>query len=112
MTHLFQFFITQSPSNASIHMTGTLSPKLRFTWKLLFLINTLTGNRISIPERHKLSWINAFRIRRLVKNRYAIMLVLIHERDIVRVKPNYVLGDPNLNPHDPNLAPIESLEYI
>ena len=40
------------------------------------------------------------------------MLVLIHEKDIVRVKPNYVLGDPNLNPSDPNLAPIESLEYI
>jgi hypothetical protein len=110
---IFSDFATESKQHISnIHITGFLSPKLRFAWKQLFLINNLTGNRISIQERHKLSWINAFRLRRLVKNRYAIMLVLIHEKDIVRIKPNYILGDSNFQTHDPNLTPIESLEYI
>ena len=40
------------------------------------------------------------------------MMVLIHEKDIVRIKPNYILGDPNLQTHDPNLTPLESLEYV
>src|ERR1043165_3612945 len=44
---------------SSIRITGLISPKLRFTWKNLFLVNTLTGNRILKKESHKISWITA-----------------------------------------------------
>jgi hypothetical protein len=97
---------------AAIRITGILKPRLRFNWRHLYLINVLTGKRVLIKESHRLSWINAFKLRRLVRKPYAIMLVLIHENSLQRVKPNEVQGEGASAPPDRNLLSIESLEFV
>jgi hypothetical protein len=109
---IFDDFIMQGKKYVSnIQITGTLKPKLRFTWKSLFLINTLTGKRILIRESHKLSWTTAYRLKGLVRSQYAVLLVLIHAKEIKRIKPAYFPDGPEQAP-DPNLLPVEALEFV
>jgi hypothetical protein len=89
-----------------------VSPKQRFTWKSLFSVNIRTGDRILIKESHKISWITAHRLRRLVQSQYAVMLVLIHNKEIKRIKPTYLPVEGLAPSLEENLQPLEALEFV
>lgn len=74
----------------NIRVKGHLTPKLTFVWKHLYLVNNLTNDRILINEEHPLTWIQAKRLRKILRGHYACLLVLVQGTAIVRIEPAYI----------------------